>query len=165
MPGMHLRPGTLCPGGRLPHVLSNIAGHADLQSRAILWSPLLLGGAQPSITARWRPQHNCTLEAATHKALARAPLAAEAKRIKTEGGFAGLKVEPAGVKAEPLGAMAEPAGIKAEPAGAAAAADDELAWEDVKEDQQQQQQPQQALPGEAAAAEEQDDDEADWEDI
>lgn len=89
----------------------------------------------------------------------------EAKRIKTEGGFAGLKVEPAGVKAEPLGAMAEPAGIKAEPAGAAAAADDELAWEDVKEDQQQQQQPQQALPGEAAAAEEQDDDEADWEDI
>ncbi|KAL4430030.1 hypothetical protein ABPG77_004400 [Micractinium sp. CCAP 211/92] len=85
----------------------------------------------------------------------------DVKRIKTENGYAGLKEEPVGVKAEALGVRAEPAGMKAEPGGSAAAAHEELAWEDVKEDEQQQQQ---VLPGEAVAAEEHDD-EADWEDI
>ncbi|KAL4444027.1 hypothetical protein ABPG75_011764 [Micractinium tetrahymenae] len=89
-------------------------------------------------------------------------LGPDAKRIKTENGYAGQKEEPAGVKAEPVGLKQGPCGVKAEQAAAAAAAEEELAWEDVTEDQQQQQQ--QLPPDEALATDEQDD-EADWEDI
>ncbi len=142
--------------GSLPSQLKQ-ASRASVHTSpclAVLQSAVCQVGAKPSHAAP-------SLETAEPQLWAPLLLIADVKRIKTENGYAGLKEEPVGVKAEALGVRAEPAGMKAEPGGSAAAAHEELAWEDVKEDEQQQQQ---VLPGEAVAAEEHDD-EADWEDI